>query len=192
AQRFDTSTTTIQQLNELDGSLRTGEKLVLPAPWSLLTKRSESDTQGTAAQHAESARDSGEKSAQYRVRQGDTPWRIAQQHGISVDELARLNGEAKVASLRPGMLLQVRSQDQAAATQRRDPTAERPSMQKAATQRVDYRVRKGDTLYRIASRFKLPVEKILEWNESVRGEQTIKPGDQVTLYVEPQKLPAES
>ncbi len=65
-------------------------------------------------------------------------------------------------------------------------------MQKAATQRVDYRVRKGDTLYRIASRFKLPVEKILEWNESVRGEQTIKPGDQVTLYVEPQKLPAES
>lgn len=192
AQRFDTSTTTIQQLNELDGSLRTGEKLVLPAPWSLLTKRSESGTQGTAAQHSESARDSGEKGAQYRVRQGDTPWRIARQHGISLDELTRLNGEAKVASLRPGMLLQVRSQDQAAATQRRDPTAERPSTQKTATQRVDYRVRKGDTLYRIASRFKLPVEKILEWNESVRGEQTIKPGDQVTLYVEPQKLPAES
>ncbi|HQN40838.1 MAG TPA: LysM peptidoglycan-binding domain-containing protein, partial [Pseudomonadales bacterium] len=105
--------------------------------------------------------------------------------------LTRLNGEAKVASLRPGTLLQVRSQDQAATTQRRDPTAERPSTQKTATQRVDYRVRKGDTLYRIASRFKLPVEKILEWNESVR-KQSIKPGDQVTLYVEPQKLPAES
>jgi len=192
AQRFDTSTTTIQQLNELDGSLRTGEKLVLPAPWSLLTKRNGNDTKGAAAQHAESTADSSEKGAQYRVRQGDTPWRIAKQHGISLNELTRLNGEAKLASLRPGTLLQVWAQDKAAAAQRRDPAIEPASVQKAATQRVDYRVRKGDTLYRIASRFKLPVEKILEWNESVRGEQRIKPGDQVTLYVEPQKLPAES
>lgn len=190
AQRFDTSAMTIQQLNELDtNSLRTGEKLVLPAPWSLLTKRSESDAKVATTQQVQPTRSSGEKSVQYQVKQGDTLWRIARQHGLSVDDLKRLNGEAKVANLKPGMLLQVKLQDKA--VQRRDQNIERPTAQQAAMQRVDYRVRKGDTLYLIASRFKLPVEKILEWNASAR-EQSIKPGDQVTLYVEPQKLPAES
>lgn len=41
------------------------------------------------------------------VRRGDTLWDLARDHGVSVEELARVNGLADPSSIRPGQLLQL-------------------------------------------------------------------------------------
>lgn len=190
AQRFDTSVVTIQRLNELDASpVRTGEKLVIPAPWDALKQQAENDAKWLP-KASSAGQDSAEKAEKYQVKQGDTLWRIAKSHGVSVADLTRWNGEATVASLRPGMML--RTQERAKQSTLRTNSHVASVDAKSAVKRVDYQVRKGDTLDRIASRFKLPVEKILEWNAAMRAQQSLKPGDQVTLYIDPQSRPTKS
>ena len=45
-----------------------------------------------------------------------------------------------------------------------------------------YRVRPGDSLYRIAGRFNVSIDEIIEWN-SLNPKAYLKPGQKLTLYV---------
>ncbi|MFV0477729.1 MAG: LysM peptidoglycan-binding domain-containing protein [Parahaliea sp.] len=46
----------------------------------------------------------------------------------------------------------------------------------------NYRVKRGDSLYRIASRFRVTVEDIISWN-ALNPRDYIRPGQKLTLYV---------
>jgi LysM repeat protein len=46
----------------------------------------------------------------------------------------------------------------------------------ADVRRVKYRVKRGDTLERIAERFDVSIEALRSWNRRVRGDR-IHPGD---------------
>ncbi|HIQ54681.1 MAG TPA: LysM peptidoglycan-binding domain-containing protein, partial [Pseudomonas pachastrellae] len=48
------------------------------------------------------------------------------------------------------------------------------------TRRVAYTVRSGDSLYTIAQRFNVDVDKIRDWNQLGRY---LQPGQQLTLFV---------
>jgi len=52
------------------------------------------------------------------------------------------------------------------------------------TRKLGYRVRNGDSLARIADKFNITVDDILEWNEKLRGSKYIHPGQMLTLYVD--------
>jgi len=54
---------------------------------------------------------SGSGSATYRVRRGDSLYSISRRYGMSVDELASLNGISKRSILRPGQRLRVRGDE---------------------------------------------------------------------------------
>jgi LysM repeat protein len=47
--------------------------------------------------------------------------------------------------------------------------------------RVSYRIRTGDTLHRIALRYRTTVRDLLSWNKGVRPKQ-LAAGDVLTVY----------
>jgi membrane-bound lytic murein transglycosylase D len=57
-----------------------------------------------------------------------------------------------------------------------------PSPEKLRT--IHYKIRKGDSLSRIASKFRVTVESIKSWNEKIRNSTYIQPGDQITIIVD--------
>ena len=50
--------------------------------------------------------------------------------------------------------------------------------------KVNYRVRQGESMARIASKFNLSVASIKQWNEQLGRKKYLQPGDQLTLYVD--------
>jgi membrane-bound lytic murein transglycosylase D len=48
--------------------------------------------------------------------------------------------------------------------------------------RRGYTVRRGDSLYEIASRFKVSIDDIISWNK-LDPERYLQPGQSLTLYV---------
>lgn len=89
----------------------------------------------------------------YTVRAGDSLYRIARRHEVSLDVLAELNGIANRVLIHPGMELKI-----PLVTEEEITTVATPALVAAEPAVVDgetYIVQKGDTIYRIARRFGL-------------------------------------
>ena len=106
----------------------------------------------------------------YRVRNGDSLWTISRRHGMTVSQLARLNGISTSAVLQPGQRLQVSGRVGGESTS------------VAAAGKVDYRVKRGDTLSGIARRFAVTVRQLQVWN-NMGGSTTLRAGQRLTIHV---------
>lgn len=111
----------------------------------------------------------------YQVKSGDTLWQIAQNHKVSVKQLTAWNHLNKDSKLQMGQKL----------------TIVAPPTQAEAEQirTVSYKVKSGDSLARIASKFKVTVAELLEWN-SLTSSQYIQPGQVLKLVVDESNLNA--
>ncbi|MFT6435930.1 MAG: membrane-bound lytic murein transglycosylase D [Candidatus Azotimanducaceae bacterium] len=99
---------------------------------------------------------------------------------VSTRSLAKWNGMAPRDVLRPGkelLVFGVREDAGALAL------ASTPS-RKEVIRKVNYRVRKGESLALIANKFNLSVGSIKQWNSKLGLKKYIQPGDRVTLYVD--------
>ncbi|MBA4501988.1 lytic transglycosylase [Marinobacterium marinum] len=177
AQRFNSSVAVLRQGNNLKGNrIRAGQNLVVPKPALDATDYALSKTQRKHArmQHLEQ---SNSRKQYHQVNPGDSFWGIARHYGIGVRELARWNQMAPGDTLKPGQRLLVlnASNNQATPTLPVMPTRD-------MTRKVGYRIRKGDSLYRIASRFGVSVSDILSWNK-ISADTLLQPGQPLTLYV---------
>ena len=105
----------------------------------------------------------------YRVRHGDTLGRIARRFSTTVSALVAVNNLAQAHLIKPGQVLRVPAGRLAAAP------AVQNLEQPQNTQR--YRVRRGDTLGRIAKRFGTTVDTLVAMNNLAQAHY-IKP-DQV-------------
>lgn len=108
----------------------------------------------------------------HKVRRGETLWGIARARGISVERLAAANKLDKNDTLSVGQVLQMPGAVTLAAT---DPQAA------ASMQPFTYIVRAGDTLSRIASKFRVSLNDVLGWNGLTSN--VIKPGQRLVMYV---------
>ncbi len=144
----------------------------------------------------------------YRVRPGDNLWRIARAQGVDAATLARLNGLSPDSVLQPGQRLQLRAAVdrsprvaapqkvassalaaplKAAATPKKvaSPAAMAlVSEQQAGTRRIDYTVRPGDSLYRIAGRHKVDLNQLMAWNGIDTRRPLIHAGQSLVVYVD--------
>ena len=94
------------------------------------------------------------------VQPGDSLWAIARRHGLEVDALARLNRIAPSDLILPGQRLLLAAGAEAG---------------------IDiYRIRRGDTLGRIARRHDVSLEDVLRWN-SLEANQVIFPGQMLRV-----------
>jgi murein DD-endopeptidase MepM/ murein hydrolase activator NlpD len=97
----------------------------------------------------------------YVVRSGDTLAEIARRHHVTIEALEQANTNVRAASLRPGARLWI------------------PRARRGGIPARRHRVREGDTLARIARRYRVSIDDIRHANSLRNG--TIRPGD--TLWV---------
>ena len=180
ARKFSTTPSVIQQVNKLNSDLiRIGQQLLIPSS----TKGSDAYalSQAQRLERTQDRKRSGNK-IRYTVRRGDTFWDIAREHRVSVREVAAWNGMAPGDPLIPGKELVIWSKTS-------KPTMVASNTRgKAMVRKVGYRVRSGDSLSAIASRFSVNVRDIASWND-LNTDRYLQPGQSLVLYVDIRNSP---
>lgn len=181
AQRHRTTVGMLRKVNRLRGNrIIAGRHLLIP-----VAARSPSSYLLSADQRRRALRDrrpDGRDKVVHRVRRGDTLWDISRRYGVSVRRLAQWNGMAPKDYLRPGqkLVIWVKPQPQRSAGLSRV-NASLPIS--AMIQPLRYIVRRGDSLARIAQRFRVTVNDLRKWNGLQKGRY-LQPGQRLTLYVD--------
>jgi membrane-bound lytic murein transglycosylase D len=129
----------------------------------------------TADARAERQRDApraGQQQA-HVVKSGETLWTIARRYDVELRDLARWNSMAPGDVLSVGRRLVVWT-----------PTSGVPAeSQSERVRRVTYQVRRGDSLSSIASRFRVRVAELLQWN-SLTADRYLQPGQRLVMYID--------
>jgi membrane-bound lytic murein transglycosylase D len=166
AEKFTTSAGAIKSLNNLDSNtIRVGQTLLVPL----------SDGDINSAHLPSNVRAAVNTSSRtkktHKVQSGDTLWDISRKYDVTMEQLANWNKLKKNAVLHLGQKLTV--------YQSKVHTLSAHSN----TQRtITYKVRRGDSLARIASKFNTTVNDIIKWN-SLAGQKYLQPGQQLKLKV---------
>jgi membrane-bound lytic murein transglycosylase D len=120
------------------------------------------------------------------VSRGETLAALSRRYGTPARAIADANGIRSLKRLRRGMelIIPIAPRDVLTAAGPTPSDASASSKRTASlspTVRVSYRVRPGDTLSRIASRYRTTVQDLKAWNRSIRGT-SIAAGDMLTVY----------
>ena len=118
AKKHHVSVAELMSVNDLKSpALKPGQKLVLPAGKSAARKpliRTEPPKLAAAPTPAkpvpfaaQAAPAASDWAGSYTVKSGDSPYGIARQHRVSLDELNRVNGIADPRKIKPGAVLKV-------------------------------------------------------------------------------------
>jgi len=171
AQRHDTTVAVLREANQLKGSsIRAGRHLMIPKASHAATDYS------LSVRGREQARLSRSDGQRYVVRNGDSLWTIGRKFGVSSRAIARWNGMAPRDTLRVGRELIIKSNKAVA-------TTIAPSGPAGTQRRIAYRVRNGDSLSTISSRFRVTVNQLVSWNKLDRAKY-LQPGQNLVMYVD--------
>ena len=110
----------------------------------------------------------------YRVRRGDSLWKIAHTHGISIEQLAHWNDLDSGAAIQPGQHLTIRSRN---STPRSVNTI----------RSISYTVRRGDSLYLISQKYNVSITDLKSWN-GLERQKYLKPGQKLKLQIDVVRL----
>jgi membrane-bound lytic murein transglycosylase D len=177
ARKYRTTVGVLQSVNGLSGTqIRAGYHLMVPTSTRSTTDYPLSaDNRLASTQERERA---GRVRNEYIVRSGDSFWSISRRHGVGVRELAAWNGMAPGDTLAVGRKLVI--WQPAAARQASHGPAPGAAPQ---IRRVNYTVRRGDSLHRIANSFRVTIEDIKRWN-NLDGKRYLQPGQRLVLHVD--------
>jgi membrane-bound lytic murein transglycosylase D len=179
AEMYHTTEAVLREINGLRSNLiRAGAYLMVPQATAALDTYAQSASE-RALRQMNRAR-SGERSS-HVVRPGDSLWSIATAYDVNIRELASWNAMAPGDVLSVGREVIVWTKASSATASAAAVTAnpDRPQIR-----RIDYVVRRGDSLSSIAGRFKVTVAKLLEWNSSASKEKYLQPGQRLVVYVD--------
>lgn len=183
AHHYNTSVDALRTANNLRGNLiRAGKSLLIPVASNTNTVYALSEAERLKKKQRSVEQQTGAAPLVYTVRSGDSFWEIARSHDVTVRTLAKWNGMAPRDMLMPGKQLKIFNQS-AATTSTIAMTSQLPQSQEVI-RKVNYRVRQGESLARIADKFNLSVASIRQWNDSISKQKYIQPGDRITLYVD--------
>jgi membrane-bound lytic murein transglycosylase D len=122
------------------------------------------------------------ESARHTVQRGETVAEIARIHGVSTNELQRLNGLSRNASLRPGQKLKLppsKTQEASRTARKNLASAVAGSVSSPPAERR-YTVRRGDTLAEIARAHGVSQEDLRRWNRLPR-DASLRPGQTLRI-----------
>lgn len=179
AHKYHTTVATLQRVNRIHGRLiRAGGHLIIP-----VASRKPSAYALSADQRRRATQriPRGGHKVVHIVEAGDTFWKLARKHHVSVQQLAKWNGMAPRDPLKPGQRLVIWSHAKRVSV--RTSAAIKAPPQRHVTQRVGYTVRSGDSLARISRRFNVSVAQLRKWNRLPKGKY-LQPGQYLTLYVD--------
>ncbi len=165
AQQYRTTVAVLKDTNQLKNDrIRVGKYLLVPVATRNLDEYKLSAEQRLARIQN---RNRGGVKKRHVVQAGDSLWKLAKQYQVSVRTLAKWNSMAPGDPLRQGTQLVIW-----------DRSADRQT-----TRPIHYKVRTGDSLSQISSRFKVSVSDLCSWN-GLSTEGLIKPGQTLKLFVD--------
>ena len=176
SRRYDVPVASLRAANGLSGStIHPGDTLLVPAPGATATLALAAPREDIAAQLPERQKGSSSSSGRARVhvvKSGDTLWGVARRYGVTVPALASANGLSNKAGLVAGARLEIPGRGSAARTASAD------------DKKLTYKVRRGDTLSAIATRYKVTVRELMAWNQ-IRQSSALRAGQRLVVYVDP-------
>ena len=189
AKQFRTSIELLRSTNKIKGnSIRVGQQLLIPkagskteVPGTLvasLSPRQKAELNRVASQR--------ENASEYQVEKGDTLWSISRRHNMKLQELLALNDLHSKSALKPGQILKVSGGSRAAETAEpaEEVVATRVSNNpNLGNRKIQYTVRSGDSLARIAQQFGVKVADLGRWNNWPLT-RVLKPGQRLTVYAD--------
>ena len=170
AQHYKTTTAILKQANGLkNNTIRAGRHLLIP-----VASGKPSDYPLTASQRLATRQNSssgkGNKKI-HTVKSGDTWWDLANTYKVNVKTLASWNGKAPGDTLHLGQKLVVWTKNKTSAASSKN------------VRTVNYKIRNGDSLWKISQKFNVSVAQVREWN-GLSDRTLLKPGQNLTLYVD--------
>ena len=159
----------LSELRQLNGMSSRASR-IYPGQDIIVGHRNSSASSPGPSSSSASSRPSSSGRGVYVVRSGDTLGNIAEAHGMGLSELRRLNDMSRRQSrIYAGQELLVRG-----------PVAS--SSSSGSPQKMTYRVRRGDTLSKIARRFGVSINELRRWNDLDRD--LIVAGSSLTIYAQ--------
>ncbi|HAT8528383.1 LysM peptidoglycan-binding domain-containing protein [Vibrio vulnificus] len=169
AEKHNTTSEVIRTANSLSGNnIRVGQYLLIPtsqkdaSAYTLSAANRLAKTQATAR---------GKYKLTHTVKSGESLWSIAKANKVDHQALAKWNGMGPRDTLRVGQDLVIWKE----------------SSEGAIIRTVFYKVRSGDTISAIATKFKVKSNDIVKWN-ALQNQKYLKPGQQLKLYVDVTKV----
>ena len=174
AKKFHTTPELIGRVNNISGtSIRAGKHLLIPVAAQALDDYILSQEQRLSK--TQSRQRSGIKST-HVVKSGDTLWDISRSYNVSSRSIAKWNGMAPRDVIKPGQKLVIWQKAHLAQT------IAKPA-ENAIMRNITYRVRRGDSMARIADKFNVKISDIERWN-SLNRKKYLQPGQMLKLSVD--------
>lgn len=170
ANKYHTTIDVIQSINGMKNNvIYANDYLLVPVALKSLEEYSLSADQRLARTQAQKK---GAYQLTHKIKSGDTFWDLSREYKVSVRELAKWNGMAPRDPLMPG-------KDLVVWVNKVSPQQTDNSIMRKLT----YTVRNGDSLSRIASKFKVSISDITKWND-LNSKRYLQPGQKLKLYVD--------
>jgi membrane-bound lytic murein transglycosylase D len=181
AAKHKTDVATLRKVNKLrTNNIRIGDVLLIPTASSSNVEYALSEDNRLEKRQQRLA-SRKELADEYTVQSGDSFWTIARRFDVKISDLAKWNGMASRDPLRVGKVLKIYRETDAV-------SAEAPSERKTVVKKVNYKVRNGDSLARIAGKFNIKINDIVSWNK-LNPKKYLQPGQALTLFVDVHSAP---
>jgi membrane-bound lytic murein transglycosylase D len=172
AKKFHTTPNALKDANNLrKNMIRTGEQLLIPSAYKSLDSYSYSAGSRLAKIQNSSKRSNNRDKIEYEVQGGDSFWEIARDHKVGIRELAKWNGMAPGDMLKQGQKLVIWGK-------------KKLRKNREVIRKLTYTVRNGDSLARIADKFRVRIQDLIRWNRKESKSKYLQPGQKLKLYVD--------
>ena len=172
AEQYHTTSSSIRAANNFRGNtIVVGNYLMIPVASQSVSEYGKSADARRA--QTQNRKRSGSR-IDHVVKSGESFWSIGQKYGVGTRDLAAWNGTSPRDTLSIGQTLVVWTNKAAP-----------PSTisTNGTTRKLRYTVRTGDSLYLIASRFRVSINDLVRWN-SIDKNKILRPGQKLTMYVD--------
>lgn len=175
ANKFHITVAQLKQINKIrSNNIRVGRHLIIPVASKGMSHYALSKTQREKKRRSINRSGKGKK-VYHTVKSGDSLWDISRLYKVGTQQVARWNGMSPKDILRAGQKLVIWTKKKLV-----------PSINNSLVgdfiRKIRYRVRTGDSLYRIAKRFNVSIRDLHRWNP-IKGKY-LKPGQSIKVYVD--------
>ncbi len=171
SKQFSTTPELLRSANGMSGNtIVVGKALLIPTASVQADEYSKSSANRLAAK--QNRQRNGHK-IEVKVEEGDSFWSLAREHKVGMRELAGWNNMAPTDPLKIGQKLVIWTPVASVAQ----------NGIKNKTRKINYQVRSGDSIARIAGKFRVKVADVVRWNQ-INPDKYLQPGQKLTLYVD--------